>query len=68
LEIEVNSMNDELKEQASKIKQEQERELDEITKVSVEQKSTNEIIEIHEKEKRKLEEKLSGIDKLNYDI
>ena len=61
-------MNDELKEQASKIKQEQERELDEITKVSVEQKSTNEIIEIHEKEKRKLEEKLSGIDKLNYDI
>jgi hypothetical protein len=61
-------MNDELKEQASKIKQEQERELDEITKVSVEQKSTDEIIEIHEKEKRKLEEKLSGIDKLNQDI
>ena len=61
-------MNDELKEQASKIKQEQERELDEITKVSLEQKSTNEIIEIHEKEKRKLEEKLSGIDKLNQDI
>ncbi len=61
-------MNDELKEQASKIKQEQERELDEIIKVSVEQKSTNEIIEIHEKEKRKLEEKLSGIDKLNHDI
>jgi hypothetical protein len=61
-------MNDELKEQASKIKQEQERELDEITKVSVEQKSTNEIIETHEKEKRKLEEKLSGIDKLNQDI
>jgi hypothetical protein len=42
--------------------------LDEITKVSVEQKSTNEIIETHEKEKRKLEEKLSGIDKLNQDI
>ncbi|HEX7258792.1 MAG: hypothetical protein K0S93_920 [Nitrososphaeraceae archaeon] len=61
-------MNDELKEQASKIKQEQERELDEITKVSVEQKSTNEIIEIHEKEKRKLEEKLSGIDNLTQDI
>jgi hypothetical protein len=61
-------MNDELKEQASKIKQEQERELDEITKVSVEQKSINEIIETHEKEKRKLEEKLSGIDKLNHDI
>jgi hypothetical protein len=60
-------MNDELKEQAS-IKQEQERELDEITKVSVEQKSINEIIETHEKEKRKLEEKLSGIDKLNQDI
>ena len=61
-------MNDELKEHASKIKQEQERELDEITKVSVKQKSTNEIIETHEKEKRKLEEKLSGIDKLNQDI
>ena len=61
-------MNDELKEQASKIKQEQERELDEITKVSMEQKSINEIIETHEKEKRKLEEKLSGIDKLNQDI
>ena len=61
-------MNDELKEQASKIKQEQERELDEITKVSVKQKSTNEIIETHEKEKRKLEEKLSGIDKLNQEI
>jgi len=61
-------MNDELKEQASKIKQEQERELDEITKVSVEQKSINEIIETHEKEKRKLVEKLSGIDKLNQDI
>jgi hypothetical protein len=61
-------MNDELKEQASKIKQEQEGELDEITKVSVEQKSTNEIIEIHEKEKRKLEEKLSGIDNLTQDI
>ncbi len=61
-------MNDELKEQASKIKQEQERELDEITKVSVEQKSTNEIIETHEKEKRKLEEKLSGIDNLTQDI
>ena len=61
-------MSDKLKEQASKIKQEQERELDEITKVSVKQKSTNEIIETHEKEKRKLEEKLSGIDKLNQDI
>ena len=61
-------MNDELKEQTSKIKQEQERELDEITKVSMEQKSINEIIETHEKEKRKLEEKLSGIDKLNQDI
>ena len=61
-------MNDELKEQASKIKQEQERELDEITKVSVEHKRTNEIIETHEKEKRKLEEKLSGIDNLTQDI
>ena len=58
-------MSDKLKEQASKIKQEQERELEEITKVSVEQKSTSEIIETHEKEKRKLEEKLSGIEKLN---
>ena len=58
-------MSDKLKEQASKIKQEQERELEEITKVSVEQKSTSEIIETHEKEKRKLEEKLSGIEKLD---
>jgi hypothetical protein len=52
---------DELKNQASKIKQEQEKQLDEMTKISVEQKSTNEIINIHEKEKRKLEEELSGI-------
>ncbi len=59
---------DELKEQASKIKQEQERELEEITKISVEQKSTSEIIETHEKEKRKLEKKLSGINNLNQDI
>ncbi len=52
---------DELKNQASKIKQEQEKQLDEITKISLEQKSTSEIINIHEKEKRKLEEELSGI-------
>ena len=52
---------DELKNQASKIKQEQEKQLDEMTKISVEQKSANEIINIHEKEKRKLEEELSGI-------
>jgi hypothetical protein len=51
----------ELKNQASKIKQEQEKQLDEMTKISVEQKSANEIINIHEKEKRKLEEELSGI-------
>ena len=52
---------DELKNQASKIKQEQEKQLDEMTKISVEQKSANEIINMHEKEKRKLEEELSGI-------
>jgi hypothetical protein len=52
---------EELKNQASKIKQEQEKQLDEITKTSVEQKSTNEIINTYEKEKRKLEEELSGI-------
>jgi hypothetical protein len=33
---------DELKNQASKIKQEQEKQLDEMTKISVEQKSANE--------------------------
>ena len=53
---------DELKNQAFRIKQEQEKQLDEITKISVEQKSANEIIYTHEKEKRKLEEELSGID------
>jgi hypothetical protein len=58
---------DELKNQASKIKQEQEKQLDEITKTSVEQKSTNEIINTYEKEKRKLEEELSGIN-LTQDI
>ena len=52
---------DELKNQASKIKQEQEKQLDEIKKISVEQKRTNEIINTYEKEKRKLEEELSGI-------
>jgi hypothetical protein len=59
---------DELKNQASKIRQEQEKQLKEITEISVEQKGANEIIDIHEKEKRKLEEELSGIDKLNQDI
>ena len=49
---------DELKNQASKIKQEQEKQLDEMTKISIEQKSANEIINMHEKEKRKLEEEL----------
>ena len=52
---------DELKNQASKIKREQEKQLDEITKTSLEQKSANEIINTYEKEKRKLEEELSGI-------
>ena len=52
---------DELKNQASKIKREQEKQLDEITKISLEQKSVNEIINTYEKENRKLEEELSGI-------
>jgi len=52
---------DELKNQASKIKREQEKQLDEMTKISLEQKSVNEIINTYEKEKRKLEEELSGI-------
>jgi hypothetical protein len=53
--------------QASKIKREQEKQLDEMTKISVEQKSANEIINTYEKEKRKLEEELSGIN-LTQDI
>ena len=53
-------MND-LKNQASKIKQEQEKRLDEITKISVEQKSASEIMNTYESKKRKLEEELSGI-------
>jgi hypothetical protein len=61
-------MDTELENQASKIKQEQEKQLEEITKTSIEQKSTSEIINRHEKEKRKLEEELSGIGKLNQDI
>jgi hypothetical protein len=52
---------DELKTQASKIKREQEKQLDEMTKISLEQKTVNEIINTYEKEKRKLEEELSGI-------
>ncbi len=55
-------MSDDLKNQASKIKQEQEKQLDETTKISVEQKSANEIINTHENKKRKLEEDISGID------
>jgi len=51
----------ELKNQASKIKQEQEKYLEEITKTSLEQKGADDIINTHEKEKRKLEEELSGI-------
>jgi hypothetical protein len=58
---------DELKNQASKIKREQEKQLDEMTKISLEQKSVNEIINKYEKEKRKLEEELSGIN-LTQDI
>jgi hypothetical protein len=58
---------EELKNQASKIKQEQEKQLDETTTSSMEQKSANEIINMHEKEKRKLEEELSGIN-LTQDI
>jgi hypothetical protein len=52
---------DELKNQASKIKQEQEKQLEEITKTSLEQEDADDIINIYEKEKRKLEEELSGI-------
>lgn len=48
-------------------KKKQEKQLDEITKISVEQKSANEIINAYEKEKRKLEEELSGIN-LTQDI
>jgi len=58
---------DEFKNQASKIKREQEKQLDEMTKISLEQKSVNEIINTYEKEKRKLEEELSGIN-LTQDI
>jgi hypothetical protein len=58
---------EELKDQAWKIKQEQEKQLDEMTKISLEQKSVNEIIYTYEKEKRKLEEELSGIN-LTQDI
>jgi len=58
---------DELKNQASKIKREQEKQLDEMTKISLEQKSVNEIINTYEKEKRRLEEALSGIN-LTQDI
>ena len=43
---------DELKNQASKIKQEQEKQLEEITKTSLEQKGAHDIINTHEKEKR----------------
>ena len=49
---------DELKNQASKIKQEQEKQLEEITKTSLEQEDADDIINIYEKEKRKLEEEL----------
>jgi hypothetical protein len=63
--IEVSIM-DELKNQASKIKQAQEKYLEEITKTSLEQKGTDDIINTHEKEKRKLEEELSGINFAEY--
>ena len=58
---------DDLKNQALKIKQEQEKQLDETAKISLKQKSANEIINTHEKKKRKLEEELSGIN-LTQDI
>ena len=64
--MEVSTL-DELKNQASKIKQEQEKQLEEITKISLEQKGADDIINTHEKEKRKLEEDLSGIN-LNQSI
>jgi hypothetical protein len=41
--------------------------LDEITKISSEQKSVNEIINTYKRENRKLEEELSGIN-LTQDI
>ena len=50
---------DELKNQASKIKKEQEKQLEEITKTSLEQKGADDIINTHKK--RKMEEELSGI-------
>ena len=43
---------DELKNQASKIKQAQEKYLEEITKTSLEQKDPDDIINTHEKEKK----------------
>ena len=58
---------DDLKNQALKIKQEQEKQVDKTAKISLEQKSANEIINTHEKKKRKLEEELSGIN-LTQDI
>ena len=63
-------MND-LRNQASKIKQEQEKQLDETTKILVEQKSASEIINTHERKKRKLEEELYGINltgEIYYDL
>jgi hypothetical protein len=46
-------MND-LKNQASKIKQEQEKQLDETIKILVEQKSADEMINMHERKKREI--------------
>ena len=60
-----------LRNQASKIKQEQEKQLDETTKISVEQKSVKEIINTHERKKKKLEEELYGINltgEIYYDL
>ena len=45
---------DELKNQASKIKHEQEKQLEEITKTSLEQKGADDKINTHEKKKRNL--------------
>ena len=45
---------DDLKNQAVKIKQEQEKQVDKTAKISLEQKSANEIINTHEKKKKEI--------------
>jgi hypothetical protein len=51
-------MND-LKNQASKIKQEQEKQLDETIKILVEKKSADEMINTHERKKREIGRRLT---------